>query len=123
MFAAIQTYLMLALSIGAVVLTGWALVDCLRRTDAAYVAAGKLQRRVWIIILAAALGVSIVSVPPPIGSGGGVGGLLSLAAVIAGAVYLADVRPAVRDASPRRRRGGRGGRGGFDDRPPTAWRT
>ncbi|MGO1174277.1 MAG: DUF2516 family protein [Actinomycetaceae bacterium] len=120
MFAALQSFVLLALSLGAVALTGWALVDVLTRKDSAFVAAGKLARRIWMIILAASLGISIVSVPPPIGIGTGVGGILSIAAIIAGAVYLTDVRPAVRDYSPRKRRGGRGGRG---NQPPTGWRT
>jgi hypothetical protein len=117
MLANLQTWVLLALSLGAVVLTGWGLVDCLMRKQAAFDAAGKL-RRVWMIILAAAVGVSIVSVPPPIGRGTGVGGILSIAAIVAGAVYLTDVRTAVKRYSPRRR----GGRGP-DNRPPTAWRS
>jgi hypothetical protein len=118
MLAKLQTWVLLALSLGAVVLTGWGLVDCLMRKQAAFDAAGKLARRVWMIILAAAVGVSIVSVPPPIGRGTGVGGILSIAAIVAGAVYLTDVRTAVKRYSPRRR----GGRGP-DNRPPTAWRS
>jgi hypothetical protein len=70
----------------------WAFIDAVRRPAAAYTAAGKLSKQLWLIILGVALlfgvagavgFVSIIQMLPIIG-------------FIAAAVYLADVRPAVR---------------------------
>jgi Protein of unknown function (DUF2516) len=68
----------------------WALVDAAARPTAAFVAAGKQTKLIWLGILALALVLAWF---------GGVLGLGLVSAVAAG-VYLADVRPAVRDTRP-----------------------
>jgi len=83
----------------------WALVDCARHRANAFEATGKRTKTFWLALTAGATLVGSVYVISRSGGGGGFSGLLELfglAAVVAASVYLADVRPAVKDA-------GRGG--------------
>jgi hypothetical protein len=86
-------YFFWALMIVAFIVETWAFVDAIRHPAAAYPAAGKQTKPLWLIIL----GVAFV-----IGIGGAVG-LLSLVsflpiiAFVAAAIYLVDVRPKVRE--------------------------
>jgi hypothetical protein len=82
--------LLQALFFGALALTGWALVDALVRPAAGYVAAGKLTKPGWAAILGIAVLVILWQGPMS---------FLGLPAIIAGIVYLVDVRPAVRGLS------------------------
>jgi hypothetical protein len=71
----------------------WALVDALRTPASAYAAAGKQTKKIWLIIL----GIANV-----VGLGGAANfltilSILPIVAFIAAAVYLADVRPAVKE--------------------------
>ena len=88
----VVAYLFWAVAIVMFVVEVWAFADAVRRPAAAYAAAGKLTKQLWLIILGVALlfglggavqFVSILAMLPIIG-------------FIAAAVYLADVRPAVR---------------------------
>jgi Protein of unknown function (DUF2516) len=86
-------YFFWALLIGAFVVETWAFVDAIRHPAAAYIAAGKQTKPLWLVIL----GVAFV-----IGVGGAVGALslfsfLPILAFVASAIYLADVRPKVRE--------------------------
>ena len=65
----------------------FAFVDALTRPTQAYVAAGKLTKPAWLLIL----GLTVVSVlvwPSVIG-------ILSIVGIVAAFVYLLDVRPAL----------------------------
>jgi hypothetical protein len=85
----------------------YALVDAARTRADAFVATGKLTKPKWVAILAVAAAFGFIALPPPIGAGLTSSiGFLSIIAVVASAVYLVDVRPAVRQL-----RGG-GGRSG-----------
>jgi hypothetical protein len=80
------------LCLGAFVVESWAFVDAIIRPKAAFPAAGKQTKPIWLIIL----GVAFV-----IGIGGAVGALYLLnvfpiVAFVAAAIYLVDVRPKVR---------------------------
>lgn len=80
----------------------WALFDCVRHKASAFEATGKKTKTFWLALTGGATLVGVISL---LGSGGGLFGtigLFALAAVVAASVYLADVRPAVKDA-------GRGG--------------
>lgn len=80
----------------------WALVDCARHKANAFEATGKRTKAFWLALTGGATLVGVISL---FGAGGGIVstlGLFGLAAVVAASVYLADVRPAVKDA-------GRGG--------------
>lgn len=81
----------------------FALVDAATRPAQSYVAAGKLTKPAWLIILGVAVAVALL--------GSGLTGIFNIAGVIAAIVYLVDVRPALRALGPNRPRGG----------PPAAW--
>lgn len=72
---------------GVLALTAWAFVDSLIRPASGFVAAGKLTKPGWVAITA--LATLIIFWQGPMS-------LLGLPAVIAGIVYLVDVRPAVK---------------------------
>lgn len=89
------------LLLGAFVIEGWAFVDLLRRPSAAFPAAGKQTKPLWLVIL----GVAFV-----IGIGGALGYLSLLSffpiiAFVAAAIYLVDVRPKVKSVKPGTRQG------------------
>ena len=77
---------------GLLILRVWAFVDCLTRKVAAFPAVDKLTKPAWLAMLFfGALFGSLVA-PAPTGP-------ISLISVVIAAVYLADVRPAVREIS------------------------
>jgi hypothetical protein len=90
------------LALAAFVVEAWAFVDALRQPKAAYVAASKQTKPLWLVIL----GVALV-----IGLGGAVGDLalptnfLPIVAFVAAAIYLVDVRPKVKLVRPGQRQG------------------
>jgi hypothetical protein len=86
--ASFDGLLLLALYVGAQGLTLWAFVDALIRPAAGFVAAGKLTKPGWAAITGLAALVIFWQQNPMT--------FIGLPAVIAGIVYLVDVRPAVR---------------------------
>ena len=80
------------LSIGAFIAEVWAFVDALRRPTKAFVATGKQTKPLWLIILGVAAVIGLA------GAAYGVGptSILPVAAFVAAAIYLADVRPKVK---------------------------
>lgn len=91
----------LVLGLGALVLTGFAFVDALTRPAAAFPYADKRSKTFWLVILGIAAALSFVLL------GGQVLSIFGIISVVAGAVYLVDVRPKVRQY-----RAGGGGSGG-----------
>ena len=85
------------LFVGLVALRIWALLDCLVRKAAAFPAVDKLTKPAWAAILLIAGGLGTLLGQPTGPSG--VLSIFSLVSVVAAAVYLADVRPAVREIS------------------------
>lgn len=73
----------------------WALGDCVARKSAAFPAAGKLTKPAWTLLTALSLVVGYLFHSPL--------SLLPLASLIVSLVYLADVRPAVREVSGGKR--------------------
>ena len=104
----LQYLILLVLAVGAFAIEVWALVDALRQPSAAFTAAGKLTKPVWLAIVGVAAALGFLALP--IFGGGAISslGFLSLIAVVAAAVYLTDVRPAVRQMRGR----GNSGRSG-----------
>jgi hypothetical protein len=85
---------------GLVALRAWAVIDCATRKAAAFPAADKLTKPAWLAILVfSGLFGSLSALGSQLGP-------ISLISVIVASVYLADVRPAVREVS-----GGRGSAG------------
>lgn len=76
---------------GLIALRAWALLDCATRRTAAFPAAEKLTKPAWLLILLVAGLLGTLASPPlwPI----------SLISAVVAAVYLADVRPAVKEIS------------------------
>jgi hypothetical protein len=91
---ALQNLIVHLLGLGAFATEVFALIDCLRHRPDAFVAAGKMTKQRWGIILGVATALGLVFVFNPLG-------LLGIAAFVAAAVYMADVRPALRSASGR----------------------
>lgn len=101
----LQGWVLLGLGVAALGMEIFALVDAARRPAGAFTYAGKLTKPIWLGILAVAALVGFVTVRYVLGIG--------LVGVIAAGVYLADVRPAVKQFSPRR--------GGSNQGPYGAW--
>ena len=96
----------------AVGLGVWALIDTVRRSDQHFIAADKRTKRFWLAVNA--VGVLVVAFS-------GLTSFFGLLGVVANAVYLADVRPALNYYRPVRvrvriRRRGQDGRGGAGGR-------
>jgi Protein of unknown function (DUF2516) len=92
------TYFFLALGVVAFGIEAWAFIDAISRPAQAFTASGKQTKPRWLIILGVAAVVGLA------GAVYGVGptSILPVAAFVAAAVYLADVRPKVKEF----RRGG-----------------
>lgn len=87
----IENGLLLVVLLGVLALQFWALVDCILRKAPAFPAAGKLTKPTWILLTAVAVA--------PVAFLQDVLNLLSYIGIIVSCVYLADVRPAVREIS------------------------
>ncbi|HJQ01687.1 MAG TPA: DUF2516 family protein [Jatrophihabitans sp.] len=87
----IQSWLLFVLFLGVLALQIWALVDCITRKAPAFPAAGKLTKATWLLLNA--LAVVLVLLWQDVTN------LLSFISIIISSVYLADVRPAVREIS------------------------
>jgi hypothetical protein len=77
---------------GLLALRIWALLDCITRKVAAFPAVDKLTKPAWIAMLVLGLAFGSWISPAPTGP-------ISLISAVIAAVYLADVRPAVREVS------------------------
>lgn len=94
--ASLQQLILLILGLLAFALQIYALVDAARQRPDAFVAAGKQTKQLWLIFLGVATAIGFVSIFGPLN-------IFNLIAVVAAAVYVTDVRPAVRGMT-----GGRG---------------
>lgn len=99
MFGTLQYYVVIALSVALFALELWAFVDALTRRPQAFTLAGKRTKPFWLVLTGIAALVGFAAMPPahalsPFG-------IFSIAAVVVAAVYLVDVRPAVRLHRPR----------------------
>jgi len=82
-----------ALWLAALVVEVWAFVDAMRRPTPAFPAVGKLTKPLWLIILGVACVVGLASLAysaSPLS-------LFPIVAFVAAGIYLADVRPKVRE--------------------------
>jgi hypothetical protein len=96
-FTGIQGTLLLVLGVAALACELFALVDMVRHRPDAFVAAGKRTKNFWMIILVVAVVVGVITLFE-------VTQFIGIIGFIAAAVYLADVRPALRQVSGRGRR-------------------
>jgi hypothetical protein len=84
------------LAIAALVVEVWAFTDAIRRKAPAFVAAGKQTKPLWLIILGVA---TVIGLGTAASGSLSVIGILSVAAFVAAAVYLTDVKPKVSGSS------------------------
>jgi Protein of unknown function (DUF2516) len=85
-------FFFLALAVAAFAVEAWAFIDAITRPAQAFVAVGKQTKPIWLIILGVAFVLGLYAA-----AYGGAIGFLSVAAFVAAAIYLADVRPKVKD--------------------------
>jgi len=97
-----------SLLVVAFAMEAWALVDALTVPKDAYTAASKQSKKLWTILLSVAAVLGFAHAVLPLRGASPIVlliGILPVAAFLAAAVYLADVRPAVK---PFKKRGGGG---------------
>jgi Protein of unknown function (DUF2516) len=82
----------LVLGIAAFGVEAWAFIDAITRPANAFVASGKQTKKLWLIILGVAAVVGLAGAVYRVGPTS----ILPVAAFVAAAVYLADVRPKVK---------------------------
>lgn len=90
---AVQSGFLTVVTLVLFALKAWAFVDALTRSGEVYVAADKLTKPAWLIILGIALFAHILIWHP--------GSLLVLAGAVAAIVYIIDARPAMQSLTRR----------------------
>lgn len=80
----LQSGILLILTIGLFVVKGFALIDCVSRSESSIALAGSLEKKAWLIILGLGFAAHLMFWNPI--------GLLNLAGTVAALVYLAQVR-------------------------------
>ncbi len=95
MFGNLQNLIILALSLAVLGGALWGLIEAVKFSPSAYVAAGKRSKALWVGLLAAAAIVSFISLPTPLGRGGGPINLFGIATMIVVVYFFADIRPKV----------------------------
>lgn len=84
----VQSFVLLLLGIGSAGLTGYAFADVIRRKGTLFPHVGRLSKGAWLGILGAAFAIAIVSLGSP-----NTLGLLNVVGVVAAGIYLADLKP------------------------------
>lgn len=107
MFAGLQFLVIAIISYAAFGAGVWALIDVARRSNDAFVSAGKQTKTLWVVILVVATALLFISLPFPLGSGGGPLNIFGLAAAVVVIIYHVGVKPAL---GPHRRGPSGGGR-------------
>ncbi len=93
-----QASVALVLGLAALALELWAAIDAVTTRPDAFVAAGKRTKGFWAAVTGVAALLGFVSFNDPLN-------LFGLIAFVAAAIYLTDVRPAVRSLRGRNNRG------------------
>ncbi len=91
---AIQSGLMTIATLALFAIQAWAFIDGVSHRPDAYVAADKMTKTTWLIILGIALAAHMLIWSPL--------SFLNLIGAVAAIVYLVDVRPALRALTGRR---------------------
>jgi hypothetical protein len=87
-------FFFLALAVAAFGVEVWAFIDAVIRPQQAYLAAGKLTKTKWLLILGGALVLGLYGAAYAVGV---TGLFLPMIGFAAAAIYLSDVRPRVRE--------------------------
>ena len=100
----VQGAVLLVLGVASLALTGFAVLDAVRQPTNLFPAVGRQTKVFWVAILAVAFLVSIVFVFNALS-------FLNVIGVVAAGIYLADVRPKIKQISDGR--GSSGPYGGY----------
>ena len=93
-FGSLQALITLIFWVAGMGMAVFGLVDAIRQRPDAFAAAGKKSKNIWLAVLGVAVALSILSFP-------NVFSLPGILAVVGAGVYLADVRPALRQITGR----------------------
>ena len=106
-FSSLQALIILAISVIALIASVVAVVHAARTSDGAFKAAGKQSKALWLVVTLVAALIAFVSLPAPLGQGGGTLGFLGLVSLAVVIYYLVEVKPKVSGFSggPRSPRG------------------
>jgi hypothetical protein len=91
-----EYWLLTVLGWGVALFTIWAFVDCASRKAAAFTAAGKLTKPTWMVLTGLP---ALIATLFAVSTTGSVLNILIYLGMIAAGVYMADVRPAVKEIS------------------------
>ena len=91
-YTQVTGYLTLAILLGMVIVELVALVNCLTQRADAFPVVGSLSKTAWLAILLGSVVATVLCFRTSLA-------ILAFAAITASAVYLLDVRPALRDAT------------------------
>lgn len=95
----LQALLLVALELAAFGVQAFAFVDALRQRTDAFTAAGKLTKRLWLLITGVAFAIGIIFLINQLQAPDYMGYVfhpINIVALVAAGVYLADVRPAIK---------------------------
>lgn len=92
----IEYWLLTVLGWAVAIYMLWAFVDCATRKAPAFPAAGKLTKPAWLVLTGIP---ALIAVLIALSSYGSVLNLIIYIGLIVTSVYMADVRPAVREIS------------------------
>lgn len=90
---ALQSSFLMIVSLVLFAAQAWAFIDAVSRPGPAFVAADKMTKQAWLIILGIALAAHMLLWNPI--------SILNLAGAVAAIVYLVDARPAMRGLTRR----------------------
>jgi hypothetical protein len=90
----VVSYVNLVITVALVVIEVVALVNCLSQRADAFPVVGSLSKNAWLGILVASVLVTAIC-----GAFGQTISIFAFAAITAAAIYMLDVRPALRDAT------------------------
>jgi hypothetical protein len=90
---ALQSGFLMIVSLVLFAAQAWAFIDAVARPAPAFVAADKMTKQAWLIILGVALAAHMLLWNPI--------SILNLAGAVAAIVYLVDARPALRGLTRR----------------------
>lgn len=112
MFAGLQGFIIFAVSVAVMIGAVWGLIDAARHNERTYANAGKSKTK-WLLLLGGAVLFAFVSLPPPIGRGGGVLQIFGIAAIIVVILYFVDIRKKLQGNRPPSGGSGFARRGGW----------
>ena len=91
----VETWINVAILLALLVIEVVAFINCLTQRADAFPVVGSLSKAAWLAILGGAVLLTLIC-SVPVGSGLGI---FAFVAITAAAIYMLDVRPALRDAT------------------------